>query len=324
MAIQNVKFFSRCAVWGGLLLAGGAVACASGTTDDSPGSSNVPGTGSVPNGTGSVVNGTGGTVATGGLVGAGGTVAAGGTLAAGGTVATGGVAAVGGTASGTGGSGGGTTTVSCFQVASMSFLDFESYDGTNLSFLVAGEGTNGVFMGPWELTDETGETPDPAPSYKLEMLDPGFDGTGFALKISDAEAKQWGGGVGFWMSNCVDAATYSGIRLQVRGAVPTGTVGIKVSTRDTVAPSAEGVGACTGTACADASASFTLAASADEWKQIDLPWSAFTGGVGSGGIAAPLSGFGIMGLSFSVSVNYDEVGPLPAPYELTIDEIGYF
>jgi hypothetical protein len=314
MVNPSRKFFSQCAF--GCLTLVGLAACAS-STDDNSGSpgTNVPSTG------GGV--GVGGATATGGAVGVGGAVTTGGAVGVGGTVATGGVVATGGAATGTGGTGG-NAAVTCFQVASTSFLDFDTYDGENLSFLVAGEPVGGVYMGPWELTDETDEaSPDPAPTYALEMPT-GFGDTGYALKISDQEAKNWGGGVGFWMSNCVDAATYSGIRLQVRGTVPTGMVGITVSTRDTVAPSAEGVGACMGTTCADASAEFAVGLDATAWTQVDLPWSAFTPGVGSGGVAAPLSGFGIMGLTFTVNLQYDEVGPKPGPYDLTIDEIGYF
>lgn len=301
MANQSGTFFSQRVFWGGLLVVGGLSACAGAKdSDDSPG--NVPGTGGV--GVGGAVTGTGGGAASGAAPGVGGAGTGGGL--------------------GSGGGSGGTAAVTCTQVGSTSFLDFDSYDGTNLSFLVAGEAVGGVYMGPWELTDEGDETsPDPAPTYALEMHT-GFGDTGYALNVSDQEAKIWGGGVGFWMGGCVDAATYSGVRLQVRGSVPTGTVRLEVATRDTLPPSTDGVGACTTTDCANAAAEFAVGLDPQEWTQIDLPWSAFTPGVGSGSVAAPLSGFGIAGLTFSVSVQYDEVGAIPGPYDLTIDEIGFF
>jgi hypothetical protein len=221
------------------------------------------------------------------------------------------------------GTGGGASTATCVQASAMSFLDFDSYDGENLSFLVAGMAVGGVYMGPWELHDEADAEPDPDPTYALEMVE-GFGADGYALQMSDQESKVWGGGAGFWMSNCVDAANYSGIRLQVRGATPTGFVRIEVATRDTEAPSTDGSGACTGPDCQNAVTEFALDVDPEAWTQIDLFWGDFESGVGSGGVAAPLSGFGIVGLVFAINLQYDEVGPLPAAYELSVDEISFF
>jgi hypothetical protein len=78
--------------------------------------------------------------------------------------------------------------------------------------------------------------------------------------------------------------------------------------------------------CKDANLELTLPADADTWESIQVPWSAFTPGVGSSLSCIPVTGQNIVRLVIQPFMNY----PPPdytfeaGPYAIAVDDVRFY
>lgn len=104
------------------------------------------------------------------------------------------------------------------SLGSALLTDFDSYpSGTppetwSFSFNAPAGQPLAVYAGPYQFSDGTG-------MQGLQMA--GGNASSYALRIANAQASSWGGGLGFWMG-CIDASSFDGISFDVRGSVPGG------------------------------------------------------------------------------------------------------
>jgi hypothetical protein len=206
--------------------------------------------------------------------------------------------------------------------------DFELYDGTDLptwSFALGGDAATGVFSGPFRYGDDEGGFPE-----TFEAVD-GHDST-YALSISDTLAEEYGGGMGLWLSNCVNASAFAGISFWVRGDAPAGEAKFSLLMEESTWEMADSVGTCAAASeelCVHPSAMVTVS---DEWTQIQLPWSAFTAGSTPAG-AVTVDGTNIWQIQFDVGLEWipddpedenSEYHPAPSGYEFALDDVTFY
>ena len=209
---------------------------------------------------------------------------------------------------------------------------FDDYDGaTSLAtwaFPIGGQAETGVTTGTFGYGDDVGGFPE-----TFEMVD-GNDST-YALSISDMLAEEYGGGMGLWMSACLDATAFDGISFWVRGNAPTGTgkfTTLMEETTSAMPATATGKkGTCPGIdsgdmpTCIHPSHMFAVT---DTWTEIRVPWSALTGGkaVTTSVVA---DGRNIWQLQFDVGLVWADNGsgvyaPTPSEYEFVIDNMTFY
>ncbi len=253
------------------------------------------------------------------------------------TTATGGAADSTAAAGGSGGAGatGGTSTVvkDCANMKALTtplLTDFESYDGTTAagswSFSFNGAWPDALYAGPYADGDGTG-------NYSLGFVS-GADGSTWAIDASNTtQATAWGGGLGIWM-NCIDASSYSGVSFYARGSTPTGNISVAIIMEDTTPPyptNPAGGGTCVisppSTGCQPPLAKVALSA---DWTLVQIPWASFTGGMGLAGSAVAATGARIIGLLMIALYNWQDPSgtgtwtPVPAPFEIQIDDVGFY
>ncbi len=208
--------------------------------------------------------------------------------------------------------------------------DFEAYDGTDIStwfFSLGGESSGGLLAGPFVYGDE----PDGNPETSGILDGSGHDST-YALRIADTLAEEYGGGMGLWISACLDASAFSGISFWARGNAPTGnavlTVMLEETTSSTPATADSQIGTCPGTDadenCIHPSFTFEVT---DTWTEIRVAWNRLSGGLAAG-VAVPVDGHNIWQIQFDIGVEWvegdPEYLPVPAPYELVIDDLTFY
>lgn len=156
---------------------------------------------------------------------------------------------------------------------------------------------------------------------------------GYALEIADTNAKNWGGLLMFYFPGaagalpCLNAAGYSGIAFSIKGSAPSGRFGVSVSMLDTTPKASNGLcDNATMSDCKDATMQLPLATSADSWTEIQLPWSSFTPGVGSGQSCVPVTGQNIMRLVVQPLMNYPPPNYTfqPGPYSIAVDNVRFY
>jgi hypothetical protein len=160
----------------------------------------------------------------------------------------------------------------------------------------------------------------------------GGNGSTYALRIADSLAENYGGGMGLWLSGCINATNFTGLSFWVRGNCPTGKATLTVSMQETTpvtpAKAGDAYGTCSGnsTTCVHPTFAFTVT---DTWTQIQVPWASVTAGDAAGTPVHP-DGRNITQLQWGVGLNWvpgsDGVTyvPTPAPYELVIDTIAFY
>lgn len=247
---------------------------------------------------------------------------------------TGGSSGTTGGSSGTGGGAVGTACEAPITLASSTpgIADFDDYSGnadlTMWSFPLGGETSTGVLAGTFVYGDETDGYPE-----TFEMVD-GDDST-YALSISDTLAEEYGGGLGLWMSACLNATAFSGISFWVRGNAPEGKAKMSILMQETTpsvpAKTGDKIGTCAGIGTGDAPTcvhpNFSFPVT-DTWTEIQVPWASFTGGMAAG---TPVSANGrnIWQIQYDIGLVWvaDEAGvyaPTAAPYELVVDGITFY
>jgi hypothetical protein len=248
--------------------------------------------------------------------------------------ATGAAGDAGNTGTGTGGSStpGNTVCANPIVLASASpgIADFDAYeegaDISSWSFALGGDSSTGIYSGPFVYGDEPDGNPE---TYGMVA---GHDST-YALGIADTLAEEYGGGMGLWMSDCLDATAFSGISFWVRGSAPTGKVKISLMMEETtsVTPATgdSNVGTCPGTDETCIHPSFEFDVSADgSWARVELAWNRFQGG-NAAGTSVPADGHNIWQIQFDIGVTWEDGGdgayvPVPAAYELVVDDLTFY
>jgi hypothetical protein len=310
---------------------GGAAATGGSTT----GGSTAPTGGTTTTGAGG--SATGGSPMTGGS--ATGGSATGGSPMTGGSPTTGGAT---GTASGgagpTGGAdeaGGGASQKGCATktvVTVPQITDFESYDGTtevsswSFPFNGTAEDPGAVYAGPFAYDDGTG-------AFTFAMT--AGNATNYGLGASNTEASAWGAGFGLWM-NCVDATAFTGVSFSVRGTMPTEKARFSLSMEETSPP--DETDASSGGTCVDTgededecTAPYMEFDVTDAWTSVQLPFASFEDGMASTGVSVAATGDTIIGFTFGIGLVWEEDSsnpgtwiPVPAPFELVVDDLAFY
>ena len=211
-------------------------------------------------------------------------------------------------------------------VTTTAITDFESYDGAtaledwSFNFNGDAEGVGAIYGGPYPFDDETG-----TPQFLMVAGNSG----NYAVSVSNTEATEWGGGLGFWFT-CMDATAYAGISFYVRGSTPVGTIGVSLAMEETSPPSEEdpaGGGTCEVEPCEQATAEFTITT---DWTLVQLAWTDFTAGT-SGTTSVPVTGANITGINLSANLewiedpdNADTWIPVAGAYSLEIDDLAFY
>ena len=274
-------------------IAGGLTAC---TTD-----SNDPGAGAGSGGTAGTPMGTGGAGGAAGATGAGG-------MAPSGTVC--------------------ALPIS-IAAATPGIADFDAYDGTALgswTFPLGGDSVSGVTAGVFGYGDRPAGNPE-----TFEMA--AGQNSKYAMRIADTLAQVYGGGMGTWLSACLNATKFAGVSFWARGSTPMGKSALTLSMQETLpskpAKAGDAIGTCAGTVAAKTCVHPTFAvAVTDTWTKIQAPWSAFTAGSAAGTAVSP-DGRNITQVQFGVELIWvpDAAGvyaPIPAPYDLAVDSLTFY
>lgn len=219
-------------------------------------------------------------------------------------------------------------------VANPVLINFETYDGMvtadkfGTAFGGAAANTGSDYMGPYAFGDGS-VTPT------LSIL-AGHPPSNWAVAESAMQARTWGMGGGFWMSNCVNASAYKGISFFVRGSGPLNVFAFSVSMDSTTAPdpaNAAGGGTCTGTASTCTPATKQNIPLTADWAPVTILWADFTPGTNGATPVVP-NGDNIVGLGWNVplmftldpSANGDAAGPYVAVVGdllINIDDVAF-
>jgi hypothetical protein len=234
----------------------------------------------------------------------------------------------GGVPAASGGAAGTTTAVTpvCAKpilLAKPGIADFDNYAGAPLStwsFPLGGDQTTGILAG----TFGYGDGPNDLPAT-FAMV-PGNNSTN-ALEIADTASAVYGGGMGLWISECLNATNFSGISFWVRGSAPTGKAKFTILMKETTPATGSKAGTCQGTdtTCVHPTYTFTVT---DTWTQIQIPWASFTGGAAAGTPVTP-DGRNIWQIQFDVGLNWaapdgGPIGPVPGAYTLDVDTLTFY
>jgi hypothetical protein len=244
-------------------------------------------------------------------------------------------AETGGAGSGTGGSTGGAGTgggagaggKACIKISASkpAIADFDGYDGSadiaTWSFPLGGDSTSGVVGGGFGYGDRASGTPE-----TFAMVE-GHAST-YALGIADTNAIEYGGGMGLWLSDCLDASAFNGVSFWVKGDAPTGSAKLSLLTPETTSVEImNGKGTCAGSQmeCLPPNSMFPVT---DAWTEIKVAWADLMPGSNLG---EPVIADGkrLSQIQFDVALMWTpddngEYHPTPAPYGLTVDSLNFY
>jgi len=161
----------------------------------------------------------------------------------------------------------------------------------------------------------------------------GEGGTGYALQIADTNAVHWGGTLLFYFpaagttKACLNAPTYAGLAFSIRGAAPSGRFSVSLGMLDTIAVSDNGLcNSATASDCKNATIELAMPPDAATWADIQLPWSAFTPGIGSAGACVPVTGQNLAQVSIQPLMSYPPPNYMlqPGPYTVAVDNVRFY
>ena len=235
---------------------------------------------------------------------------------------------------GGGGSGGGapagTACASPIVVpaARPGIADFDGYDGVTSvrtwSAPLGGDSASNQYVGPFGYGDRADGFPE-----TFEMTT-GHESM-YAPRIADSLAQAYGGGMGTWLSACLNATAFQGISFWVRGNTPSGTSALALTMQETLpstpAKAGDAIGICAGDATTCVHPKFAFAVT-DTWTKVQAPWASFMPGNAAGTSVTP-NGRNINQLQWSADLIWkpDAAGvymPVAAPYELVVDTIAFY
>jgi hypothetical protein len=240
------------------------------------------------------------------------------------------------TGTGTSTSGGSTSTSStsvtgtCAILTKITSPTIATFDNCTLGAItdtspcsVAAIGATLLFGGTFAYNDGTGN-----PTFSVVN---GHAGNAIGL-TSTQNATAYGGGMGLWTNGCLNATSYSGVTFWTRGIAPnSGTASITLfwaaTTPVTPAVGVKYSGTCPGdlTTCTQPKYTFPVT---DTWTQVHAKWADFKGGAAVGTPLTPDGGnlFQFqwdIGLLFTLDAATNTYVPVPAPYELQLDDFAF-
>jgi hypothetical protein len=226
-------------------------------------------------------------------------------------------------------------TGQCTLVSAPLVTDFDDYSGmapSSYTFSVSAappaEAVQGAILHVGDGSDTNGGTG----VITTEMVT-GEGDAGYALEVANTNAMNWGGLVMFYFpfggttTACLEAREYRGLEFSIKGSSPSGRFGVSVSMLDTIPPSDHGI--CdnpTTTDCKDANLELSLPPDPETWKDVELPWSAFTPGVGSATSCIPVTGQNIVRIVIQPFMSYPPPNYTfePGAYSITIDNLRFY
>jgi hypothetical protein len=225
-------------------------------------------------------------------------------------------------------------TGQCTPIAAPSIANFDDYSGMDAgsyTYSVSGKAPAEPVRGAILHVDD-GSAANGTSVVTTEMVT-GEGDAGYALQISNTNATTWGGLLMFYFPfggatlSCMDARDYQGVEFAVKGVAPSGRFGVTIGMLDTV-PTADN-GLCnnpTSSDCKDANIEFLLPSSEAEWAQVQVPWSAFTPGIGSSTTCVPATGQNILRLVIQPFMSYPPPDYMfePGAYTLAVDNVRFY
>ena len=225
-------------------------------------------------------------------------------------------------------------TGQCKATSAPLVTDFDDYAGTDPG------GYTYYVNGPPPAADavlgavlHVGDGSDMEGSVIATEMVSGEGGAGYALQISNDHATHWGGLLMLYLpfggseATCLDARTYRGLEFSVRGVSPSGRVGITLGMLDTIPTADHGLCDKQGAGdCKDPTFEHLLPPDATTWAKIQVPWTAFTPGLGSGGSCMPVTGQNIQRVVIQPFMNYPPPDYMFAPgaYKLAVDNVRFY
>jgi hypothetical protein len=253
-----------------------------------------------------------------------------------------GASTTGGSGGSTGGTGGGgppgtaCAAVIAVPASNPGIADFDAYEGQmplgKWSLPLGDDTATGVFTGPFGYGDDDVDEEGQGIPETFAMV-PGNDSP-YALGIADTLADEYGGGMGMWLSACLDASAFTGISFWARGIAPTGEAKLSLlmnETTSTMPSSGTKKGTCDGTDSEDAPTCIHpthMFPVTDEWTEVRVPWSEVTAGRAVSVPVVP-DGHNIWQVQFDIALMWADDGtgvyaPIPAEYELQIDDLAFY
>jgi hypothetical protein len=229
-----------------------------------------------------------------------------------------------------------TDTGHCTAVSAPAVVDFDDYTaGTAASSYTyyvngkppAGDAVLGAFL---HIDDGSGTNGTSVVSTEMVT---GEGNAGYAVQISDSNAVNWGGILLFYFpsngtsTTCLNAQSYSGVEFSVKGSSPSGRIGVSLGMLDTIAITDKGLcDNATATDCKNASIERSLSPDAATWAHVQVPWSAFTPGVGSGRACVPVTGQNVVQLAIQPFMSYPPPNYMlaPGPYAIAVDNVRFY
>lgn len=240
-------------------------------------------------------------------------------------------AGTGGHAGTTGAGGSGTSGICALPytvpASSPGIADFDGYDGSDLgkwSAPLGNDTASNVYAGPFGYGDRSNGQPE-----TFGVVD--GQASKYGLRIADTLAMSYGGGMGTWLSACLNGTGFTGVTFWVKGNTPKGTATFTLQMSDTLpstpAKAGDAVGTCSGNSMTCVHPTFVFPVTAT-WTQIKAPWTGFTAGNAAGTAIKP-DGRDITQFQIGVDLNWvpDAAGvytPTPAPYDVTIDTLAFY
>ncbi len=224
------------------------------------------------------------------------------------------------------------STGQCIAVTVPVITNFDDYTGSSASsysYKVNANTANSV-LGTILHIDDGSASGDAGTSVVTTQMVTGEGNAGYALQFSDTNAAKWGGLLMFFFPNagvCLDASGFQGLEFSIKGSSSSGRFGVNIGMLDTVATKDGGL--CSNAAdtdCKDANLELLMPADATAWKQVQIPWSAFTPGIGSDLSCVPVTGANILRLVIQPFMNYPPPNYTyqPGPYNITVDNLKFY
>ena len=224
------------------------------------------------------------------------------------------------------------TTGQCTLVSAPSITNFDDYTpgtaaGSYTYYVNAPPTASNAVLGAIQHIGDGSDMNGGTSVISTDMVT-GEDGAGYALQISDSDATHWGGALLFFFpssgTGCLDAHDYQGLEFSIQGASPSGQIAVSLGMLDTIPVASNGLcDDATASNCENAIIQLSLPSDAATWSDIKLPWSAFTPGIGSGGLCVPVTGQNIVQIVIQPLMSYPPPTYMfaPGPYSIAVDNV---
>jgi hypothetical protein len=225
-------------------------------------------------------------------------------------------------------------TGQCTAVSEPVLTDFDDFDGTeaaSYTYYVGAEAPAGAVLGGVLHIGDGSDMNDEASVIATEMVT-GADGDGYAVQVSNTNAMNWGGLLMFYFpsdastTTCLDGGSYDGIAFSIKGASPSGRVGLSLGMLDTIPAADNGLCDNATSDCKNASIELELPVDAETWLEVRAPWDSLTPGVCSALSCVPVTGQNILHLVIQPFMNFPPPDYMfePGAYTIAVDNLRFY